>query len=154
MYGCRLRLWRLLGCRPRFKLLYGCRYFDDNCQDRSVKSGTQPVPAALLSSQLETAYNAGASGIILWDCPKFENRTLPEHGVTSVLQQIAGPVVRSVITRASRCATTACSGHGRCSKLPAAQLRSFHLQQESTPSCNCTLGWLGATCNHSADATL
>lgn len=137
----------------KFKLSHGCRYFDDNCQDRSVKSGTQPVPAALLSSQLETAYNAGANGIILWDCPKFEKRTLPKHGVTSVLQRIAGPVVRSVITRASRCATTACSGHGRCSQLPLAQLWSSHLQPENTLSCNCTPGWLGPICNRSADAT-
>ena len=88
---------------------------------------------------------------MLWDCPKYEARALPQDGIRAVLRRI-GPVVRSVVDRAAQCAETKCNGHGRCSELPTAAGMVAAAVGNATVggvTCNCTAGWEGQRCNRS-----
>ena len=127
---------------------------------KALTPESQPWP-------FELSYDAGAAGVVMWDCPAacacntvqlfVSTRLLTLRWLGAVhrvnatrklIDEQVGPLALSVIQRAAACAAEHCSDHGRCASL-GGNVRDGGRTGGGAltpPACVCDDGWSGAQC--------
>jgi hypothetical protein len=123
--------------------------------------GTVAVSAPQVPISFKAAYESGADGLVMWDCPPgWGGRGGSPNTIESRLkvsrQQffgVVGPAVASVQQAITNCSTTRCSGHGSCAGLfHGTTVAANSGGARSAPTCHCDAGWHGAQCDGSEES--
>eukprot|EP00038_Savillea_parva_P031936 m.92037 g.92037 ORF g.92037 m.92037 type:complete len:432 (+) comp9942_c0_seq2:284-1579(+) len=114
-----------------------------------VSSGGTALTRGQLACAIQISAGLGAEGVILWGS-SGDYRGCTDCGVVAAeLKAPAGPIIHTCLANRAACATTHCSGHGRCvDYTDMSQLESV-CQGEGplTPvSCRCEAGYTGPSC--------
>jgi hypothetical protein len=118
---------------------YQWSYFHQSL-DGKLADGVAPVPTPLQSLPFDASFEAGADGVIMWDCPgAFGHRTVQD--TQALTMSVVGPAAQAVLQAAHNCSVSHCSGNGRCASLKQAA------RVAGAVECWCFSGWQGTDCS-------
>jgi hypothetical protein len=89
--------------------------FFHNSLDGKYGDGLVPLNATEQAWEFSLPYEAGASGVVMWDCPQSFNKRVNQ--TRELIETEVGPLALSIVQRSAECARKFCSGHGTCTPL-------------------------------------
>ena len=89
--------------------------FFHNSLDGRYGDGLVPLNATEQAWAFNLPYSAGASGLVMWDCPQSFNKRVNQ--TRELIETEVGPLALSIVQRSAACAKQFCSGHGACTPL-------------------------------------
>ena len=109
----------------------------------------KPVSAEQLDASIRVPAAMGADGIILWGSSGDAHVSGYDDTLTAFLASTVGPLIEKCQTERTLCATSFCSGHGRCSSYDVVhpERGCQPLETDAAVVCLCDAGYHGAACS-------